>query len=354
MGLSQGFSASLLEFLGIKGLQQTVNKIFKGGKDKGLNNLYSGSPNNWDYLNAALLPLNFTASAPKAITGAKQMSPIAKKLEALNFMTRAIHNSHNPNLINQLVHPSKYPGSSSNALGDFTHFATNPEYQALNPGRYGPFEYKPKLNLGAVTAVLRSKGFASQDEMKKYGYFYGTATAKYGDEGIQAAIKDGFIGMKYGYGKNDPTAEQFSSFFTGDLKNPLGSLVKMEEADSLLVKAIKASGILKDKKDPGRMLLKSKGGLVPKYFASGGYAMGTDTVPSMLTPGEFVMSKYAVDKYGVENMKAINSGSSVGDSVYNYNLNLNVKSDANPDDIARAVMVQIKSVDAQRIRGARF
>jgi TP901 family phage tail tape measure protein len=318
----------------------------------------NGEGTGTDKFNAALLPLNFIGAGKifgsGTTTGAKQLSPLAKKLEALNFMTRAIHNSHNPNLINQLVHPSKYPGSSSNALGDFTHFATNPEYQALNPGRYGPFEYKPKLNLGAVTAVLRSKGFASQDEMKKYGYFYGTATAKYGDEGIQAAIKDGFIGMKYGYGKNDPTAEQFSSFFTGDLKNPLGSLVKMEEADSLLVKAIKASGILKDKKDPGRMLLKSKGGLVPKYFASGGYAMGTDTVPSMLTPGEFVMSKYAVDKYGVENMKAINSGSSVGDSVYNYNLNLNVKSDANPDDIARAVMVQIKSVDAQRIRGARF
>ena len=74
----------------------------------------------------------------------------------------------------------------------------------------------------------------------------------------------------------------------------------------------------------------------------------------MLTPGEFVMSKYAVDTYGVGNMKALNSGSAIGDSVYNYNLNLNVKSDANPDEIARAVMVQIKSVDAQRIRGTRI
>jgi len=104
----------------------------------------------------------------------------------------------------------------------------------------------------------------------------------------------------------------------------------------------------------GSMLALSRGGLVPSYFAAGGYAIGTDTVPAMLTPGEFVMSKYAVDKYGVDNMKSINSGSSVGDSVYNYNLNLNVKSDANPDEIARAVMVQIKSIDAQRIRGARI
>jgi hypothetical protein len=98
----------------------------------------------------------------------------------------------------------------------------------------------------------------------------------------------------------------------------------------------------------------SSGGLVPNYFAAGGFARGTDTVPAMLTPGEFIMSRYAVDKYGVENMKSINSGSAIGDSVYNYNLNLNVKSDANPDEIARAVMVQIKSVDAQRIRGTRI
>ena len=44
------------------------------------------------------------------------------------------------------------------------------------------------------------------------------------------------------------------------------------------------------------------------YFASGGAARGTDTVPAMLTPGEFVMKKSAVDKYGVGVMSAINNG----------------------------------------------
>ena len=96
------------------------------------------------------------------------------------------------------------------------------------------------------------------------------------------------------------------------------------------------------------------GGLVPKYFAAGGYARGTDTVPAMLSPGEFVMSKYAVDSYGVEKMKAINSGTSIGDSVYNYNLSVNVKSDANPDQIARTVIAQIKQIDSQKIRGTRI
>jgi hypothetical protein len=46
-------------------------------------------------------------------------------------------------------------------------------------------------------------------------------------------------------------------------------------------------------------------------FASGGSVFsprGTDTVPAMLTPGEFVMKKSAVDKYGVGFMDSINKG----------------------------------------------
>jgi hypothetical protein len=40
--------------------------------------------------------------------------------------------------------------------------------------------------------------------------------------------------------------------------------------------------------------------------------------------------------------------------VYNYNVGINVGgSSANPQDIARAVMTQIKNIDAQRIRSQR-
>jgi len=97
----------------------------------------------------------------------------------------------------------------------------------------------------------------------------------------------------------------------------------------------------------------SKGGLVPKYFAAGGFAKGSDTVPAMLTPGEFVMSKYAVNQHGVGTLNAMNSGQEVGNSVYTYNLSVNVKSDANPNEIARTVMSQIKQIDSQRLRGVR-
>jgi hypothetical protein len=98
---------------------------------------------------------------------------------------------------------------------------------------------------------------------------------------------------------------------------------------------------------------KSKGGIIPKYFAVGGFAKGTDTVPAMLTPGEFIMSKYAVDTYGVDNMRKINNGDSIGGTVYNntYTLTVNAKTDANPNDIAQTVMSTIKRVDDRRIRG---
>ena len=99
----------------------------------------------------------------------------------------------------------------------------------------------------------------------------------------------------------------------------------------------------------------AQGGLIkPRYFAVGGNVRGTDTVPAMLTPGEFVMSKYAVETHGTDKMKAINNGSSVGDSVYNYSISVNVKSDANPDEIARSVMAQVRNVDSQRLRGTRI
>jgi hypothetical protein len=104
----------------------------------------------------------------------------------------------------------------------------------------------------------------------------------------------------------------------------------------------------------GKPIKKAMGGMIAKKFAVGGFAMGTDIVPAMLTPGEFVVRKYAVDKFGVDNLKAINDGTYKGDSVYNYEVNVNVKSDSNPDQIAKAVMTQLRQIDAQRIRSNRY
>ena len=101
----------------------------------------------------------------------------------------------------------------------------------------------------------------------------------------------------------------------------------------------------------GTVVAQSSGGIIPKYFSVGGFARGTDTVPAMLTPGEFIMSKYAVETHGIKKMKSINNGTYEGSTVYNYNLSVNVDgTDASPDDIARVVINQIKQLEGQRVR----
>lgn len=101
----------------------------------------------------------------------------------------------------------------------------------------------------------------------------------------------------------------------------------------------------------GSMLYNALGGLVPKYFASGGFARGTDTVPAMLTPGEFIMRKNAVDKFGVQNLQNINNGASTSGAVYNYNLKVELNgSNLDVNDVASAVMGKIKQVESQRLR----
>jgi hypothetical protein len=125
----------------------------------------------------------------------------------------------------------------------------------------------------------------------------------------------------------------------------------------------------------------AKGGFVPKYFGAGGFANGTDTVPAMLTPGEFVVRKNVADQYGAflqslnngtyktfeaptfssMDNKSVKVGSGSGSSsadnsskVYNYNVGISVNNtSASADDIAKVVMAEIKYIDSQRLRGQR-
>ena len=114
-----------------------------------------------------------------------------------------------------------------------------------------------------------------------------------------------------------------------------------------------------------RAYMRSSGGVIPGYNVGGmvkGYArgglriptLGSDRVPAMLSPGEFVIRRPAVNKIGLDKLEQMNRGTYTGGSVYNYNLAVNVKSDANPDKIARTVMREIKRVESQRVRGNRF
>jgi hypothetical protein len=129
----------------------------------------------------------------------------------------------------------------------------------------------------------------------------------------------------------------------------------------------------------GRIKKYPMGGLIPYSF--GGSVAGDggrDSVRAMLTPGEFVIRKPMVDKYGAAMLNSINLGSfsmprynsgslkevKVSDSgnkteisspVYNeYNVNVNVpNANIDANDVANKVITKIKSIDARSVRGYR-
>jgi hypothetical protein len=142
------------------------------------------------------------------------------------------------------------------------------------------------------------------------------------------------------------------------------------------------------------------GGLVsPKYFADGGMAQGTDTVPAMLTPGEFVTNKASTKRFAPL-LEAMNNGNyrystpsssmvsrdisqpvynipernfsptggsmplnsqinsspsltALDNSVYNNNYSLSVNvggTDVSANDIANVVINKIKTIESQQVR----
>lgn len=88
----------------------------------------------------------------------------------------------------------------------------------------------------------------------------------------------------------------------------------LEERNQRLKDAIARGASAEERKNirEGRA---AHGGLVPRHYATGGAVYlasggpkGTDTVPAWLTPGEFVMQKSAVERYGTGFMESVNSG----------------------------------------------
>jgi hypothetical protein len=121
----------------------------------------------------------------------------------------------------------------------------------------------------------------------------------------------------------------------------------LPEPPKIIKSSISAGKLKKLQKLIDSDLMMASGGLVP--------GLGNkDTISSMLTPGEFVIKKSAVESYGAGNLAKINNGISTDSSVYNYSLSVNVNgNNLNPDDIASTVMQKIKYIDGQRIRGQR-
>ena len=116
-------------------------------------------------------------------------------------------------------------------------------------------------------------------------------------------------------------------------------------------KKASGGGMMKGYAGGGIMKRYSTGGKVMSYFAAGGSPLGSDTIPAMLTPGEFVIKRPAVQNFGVKKLEKINNGGNPSSGVYNYNVSVNVSTGSDPDKIARTVVTKIRSIDKQRLGG---
>lgn len=174
-----------------------------------------------------------------------------------------------------------------------------------------------------------------------------------------------FDGTPFGQSGNNKVASNSLDFYP----KPYVGTGFGQAGSAAAIKAAKQSALLGT--PFGQM---SMGGWVPRYFANGGLSKGTDIIPAMLTPGEFVVNKNAAGKFGpllqqlnssrypdslsfggTPSVTAVSSNNVNNSStVYNYSLNVTANSNnASPDDIARTVIAQIRGLEAQRIRGNR-
>ena len=99
---------------------------------------------------------------------------------------------------------------------------------------------------------------------------------------------------------------KLSTLFSG-YRNPteLKNLFADKQINSTYNKAVRSFGV---SFDPSKLAT----------FAKGGMASGTDTVPAMLTPGEFVINRKSAQSIGYGNLKTMNSGGSVPNGVKGY------------------------------------
>ena len=176
---------------------------------------------------------------------------------------------------------------------------------------FGSSEGKGGL-LGGAKSLFGGKGGAASPDGTAGNPIY-TATSASGanpvsaltgegkGEGIFSKLKDTLMES---FGRLKTT---FSDLF-GGLKEGLGSIFKglTTNLGSLFTGGSGGGGI-------GGLFTTVLGAFGfanggPVGFANGGSVGSTDTVPAMLTPGEFVMKKSAVEKYGSGFLSSINEG----------------------------------------------
>ena len=126
----------------------------------------------------------------------------------------------------------------------------------------------------------------------------------------------GFTGEEMGklqdQGFADSVLSDLEKFAADDTFTKLGDSInkatdRINEATNNIVDSQAESAAVENRGDAYR----AKGGMI---YASGGAFVprGTDTIPAMLTPGEFVVRRQAVQSLGVPFLKALNSQGAKG------------------------------------------
>ena len=172
------------------------------------------------------------------------------------------------------------------------------------------------------TSKLDAKGKALLEEVKK-----------------KVDTTDGAIGkIKSAVGKNNPGDVDTSGIenASAEINQALNSLSASVTGamGSILTKIRSGSGSLASRIGSRKSKHKFSGGKV-KYFSGGSIggvdyvSRGTDTVPTMLTPGEYVLRKKAVDSLGTNFLDKLNkygfsalqkgTGQTIINNVYNNN-----------------------------------
>jgi len=152
-----------------------------------------------------------------------------------------------------------------------------------------------KGGAGGAGGVLEGLTGEKEGEMSVEGEegkgFFSGLTTKFGD--LFSGLKDGFGDIFGGF------KQGLSGLFSGGAGGGMGGLF------SSIIGGF-SSGFGGFGSALGGFFGFANGGRVG--FANGGSVGSTDTVPAMLTPGEFVVKRSAVDKYGTDFLSSLNQG----------------------------------------------
>lgn len=206
------------------------------------------------------------------------------------------------------------------------------------------------------TALATLKSY--NEQKKTAGEALKNANAAFEKIGIQKDSSGEYRGSPRSTVKDAKSIAAYNEAYKpiGEAINQISGLTKNI---SYIQQALNAKGYTEDMTEFYVGKRYAKGGMVYAsngiHVASSKYALGTDTIPAMLTPGEFVMRKSAVDSIGAQELSKMNARGkdaiSGGESVYNYSITVNANSsDAN--DIADSVLREIKRIDSRRIRSS--